>query len=205
MIQSQSHQCTVQNSKKKTKDKLVYCSPQTFSKKFEALFNNSKDSDFTLKIEEKGINVPSHKLVLVSTSEFFEKLILGDDKLKEYTFPKEDGSEPLVKDLIRFLYTGNLDYTEDDSILVPFTLLAQKYKVKYINEFKLPGKVLLNGIINYVEKDLTNRVKEFDSLCEMIDFKKIFLKKMIYKRFIKKKKMDAKIFSFFKRFDFERY
>jgi hypothetical protein len=26
--------------------------------------------------------------------------------------------------------------------------------------------------IRYVEKDLNNRIKEFDSLCEMVDFKK---------------------------------
>jgi len=37
-------------------------------------------------------------------------------------------------------------------------IVSNKYKVKNINEFKIPGKTLLNGIISYVEKDLTNRV-----------------------------------------------
>jgi len=125
-----------------------------------------------------------HKLVLVSTSEFFEKLILGEEKHSSYTFPKE-GNEVVVKDLIKFLYTGSLDYT-DDTNLVQFTLLANKYKVKYINEFKIPGKVLLNGILSYVEKDLTNRVSEFEGLCEMVDFKK-FEKEDLQKIYKKKK------------------
>jgi hypothetical protein len=61
---------------------------------------------------------------LVSTSEFFEKLILGESSATSYTFPKEE-NEQSVKDLLKFLYTGSLDYT-DDSNLVQFTLLANK-------------------------------------------------------------------------------
>jgi len=46
-------------------------------------------------------------------------------------------------------------------------------------------KTLLNGIISYVEKDLTNRVSEFDSLCENVDFKK-FEKEDLQKLYSKK-------------------
>jgi hypothetical protein len=45
---------------------------------------------------------------------------------------------------------------------------------------------LLNGIISYVEKDLNNRVTEFDSLCENVNFKKME-KEDLTKLYAKKK------------------
>jgi len=67
-----------------------------------------------------------------------------------------------------------------------FTILANKYKTKNFTEFKLPAKVLLNGVISYVEKDLNNRVSEFDSLCENVNFKKME-KEDLTKLYAKKK------------------
>jgi len=52
-------------------------------------------------------------------------------------------------------------------------ILANKLKIKNITEFKVPPKVYLNGVISYVEQDLNNRVKDFDSLIESVNFKKI--------------------------------
>jgi len=64
-------------------------------------------------------------------------------------------------------------------------ILSNKYKVKNIKEFKIPGKTLLNGVIAYVEKDLTNRMSEFDTLVSSIDFKK-FEKEDLTKIYSKK-------------------
>jgi hypothetical protein len=45
--------------------------------------------------------------------------------------------------------------------------------VKNIKELKIPPKVILNAIITYVEKDMTARYPEFDTLIENVDFKKM--------------------------------
>jgi hypothetical protein len=42
-----------------------------------------------------------------------------------------------------------------------------------MKEFKIPGKVVLKGIISYVEGDMTNRVKEFETLIQSVNLKKI--------------------------------
>jgi len=52
--------------------------------------------------------------------------------------------------------------------------------------------VLLNGVISYIEKDLTNRVGEFDTLCESVDFKKME-KEDLTKLYAQKKKGYKKI------------
>jgi len=71
-------------------------------------------------------------------------------------------------------------------------LLANKYKTKNLSEFKVPAKVLLNGVISYVEKDLTNRVSEFEGLCESVDFKKME-KEDLTKIYAKKKNGYKKV------------
>jgi len=62
----------------------------------------------------------------------------------------------------------------------------------------------LNGIISYVEKDLNNRLSEFDSLCSSVDFKKL-KKEDLQKIYSKKKKKVTKKFNIFKSNYFKRY
>jgi len=90
-----------------------------------------------------------------------------------------------AKSLVKFFYTGSLEYTNEES-LVSFMILANKYKVKNLGEFKVPPKVYLNGILAYVEKDLNNRLGEFDKLAESINFKKME-KEDLTKLYAKKK------------------
>jgi len=73
---------------------------------------------------------------------------------------------------LKFYYDGIFEYTEESQVVI-FTLLANKYKTKNFSDFKLPAKVLLNGIITYVEKDLNSRKSEFENLCESVNFKKM--------------------------------
>jgi len=180
---------------KPKKLKLAYCTSQTFAKKFEHLFENKKYSDFTIKFEETGESMPAHQIVFASSSEFFETLI-KEGKIKdnnnEYIVPKSENAV-LFKKLVKFFYTGSVDYS-DESALVSFIILSNKFKVKNLKEFKIPGKKLLNGVISYVEKDLTNRMSEFDSLVSNIDFKK--LEKDDLKSLYKKKKWLQKSSTF---------
>jgi len=120
-----------------------------------------------VKIEASGDEFYAHKVVLFSNSDLFE------NELKDnvFTFPK-DCDESAAKNLLKFFYSGSLEYKDDVSVTT-FMILANKYKVKHLNEFKVPAKVYLNGVISYIEKDLSNRVGEFDNLAESVDFKKM--------------------------------
>jgi hypothetical protein len=88
-----------------------------------------------------------------------------------YLFTKEN-DETAAKSLIKFFYSGIFEYSSEEAV-VTFMLLANKFKVKDLTAFKVPAKVYLNGIISYIEKDLTNRLSEFDTLAESVDFKKM--------------------------------
>jgi len=161
----------------KGKGKSVVSSAQSFSKRYNTYFGSKKFSDFTIKIGDEVI--PAHKFILSSNSEFFEKLE-GDS----YTFPNEDDSTT-SKSLIKYYYDGVFEYADESSV-ISFTILANKYKTKNFSEFKLPAKVLLNGIISYVEKDLNNRMSQFESLCDNVNFKKME-KEDLTKLYAKKK------------------
>jgi len=124
-----------------------------------------KNSDVTIKFEGSGEAYHAHKIVLSSQSDEFENL--GDN----YTFTK-DIDEENAKSLLKFFYTGTFEYTSEEK-LVSFMILANKFKVKNLGEFKVPPKVYLNGIIAYVEKDLNNRIGEFEKLTESVNFKKM--------------------------------
>jgi len=65
-------------------------------------------------------------------------------------------------------------------------ILANKLKVRNLGEFKVPPKVYLSGVIGYIEKDLSNRVSEFDQLAECVNFKKME-KEDLTKLYAKKK------------------
>jgi len=138
-----------------------------------------KYSDMSVKFEKSGDVYPAHTFILASQSEAFEKL--NDN---QYVFAS-DQDEESAKSLIKFFYTGTLEYTNETQ-LVTFMILANKLKVKNIGEFKVPPKVYLNGILAYVEKDLSNRISEFDSLVESVNFKKLE-KEDLTKMYAKKK------------------
>jgi len=73
-------------------------------------------------------------------------------------------------------------------------IISNKYLIKEIKDFKVSAKVLLNGIISYVEKDLEKRVEEFETLCERVDFRKIEKDELL--KVYKKKKWIQKSSTF---------
>jgi len=162
---------------KKIKTKSLLSSNQIFSQRYSNFFGNKKFSDFEIKIGED--NFPAHKLILSQNSDFFDSY-----EGNSFTFPKEDEAGS-VKNLIKFYYNGIFEYSEESSVIL-FVLIANKYKTKNFNQFKLPAKLLLNSIVSYVEKDLNNRVNEFDVLCGSVDFKKME-KEDLTKLYAKKK------------------
>jgi len=84
----------------------------------------------------------------------------------------DDENESLFTEFIKFLYTGGVD-TSDQQKLVEFMIVANKYLVKNMKDFKVSAKILLEGIISYIDKDVDGRLSEFDNLCESVDFKKL--------------------------------
>jgi hypothetical protein len=107
---------------KKVKEKLVYFKSETYSGKFESLFNNKKYSDVTLKLEKSGETLNCHKSIL-SAASYFSDLFQKDNNLNEVVIKEENDSN--FKDYIKFLYTGSFDIAKEDKI-IPFILIANK-------------------------------------------------------------------------------
>jgi hypothetical protein len=172
--------------KKKIGKKKAIFKKETFSKIYEDLYNNKKFSDFTIKFENKQEEINLHKMVLSSTSTFFEELFQTEKEIKEMIIQKDEKHKALFK----FMYTGCFDYTLDTDILT-FLLLAhkviqilliKKYKLKNIGEYKIKSKMLLTKLIEYVNVDVENRKNDFELIVENIDLKmyeKKELKKLV--------------------------
>jgi len=128
-----------------------------------------KTSDLTLKFEN-GNKIYAHKLILSNQSDQFSKLI-EEGKENEILFDKDD-NEKIVMKVIKFIYTGSYDYSNEEDT-IPFLVYSNNYGIKSIKELKLPAKEVLDGIIDYVEKDLNGRKEEFEILTDHLDFKKL--------------------------------
>jgi len=109
---------------------------------------------------------------------------MQESKAEEIIIGEEENEEQF-KEFIKFLYTGSIDCS-DQTRLVEFIIVSNKYLVRNMKEFKVSPKVLLNGIIAYVDKDVDARIGEFDNLCENVNFKK-FDKEELLKIYTKKK------------------
>jgi hypothetical protein len=103
---------------------MVLSSAQAFSKRYNSFFGNKKLSDFSIKIGDEVI--PGHKFILSSNSDFFDK-VEGDS----FTFPKVDDSN-IAKSLIKYYYEGVFEYSDESSVIM-FTIMANKYKTKYFS------------------------------------------------------------------------
>jgi hypothetical protein len=147
--------------KGKKKEKLIFISVKNYSDKFSNLYNNKSLSDVTIKFPN-GDSQPAHKTILSLNSEYFEKYF---ENSNEFTF-ENDVADKTAKQLIKFCYTGVLEYSEDSEIFT-FMLNANKFKLKNISDLKVPPKVYFNGIIDYVEKD-ESRKTELEALLDSV-------------------------------------
>jgi hypothetical protein len=104
-------------NKKFKKTQFSLLSSESFSKNFENLYDDEKTSDCLIKFEN-GNKIFTHTLILSINSEHFSTLF--EEGLKEIVVNKED-DEKIVRTVIKFLYTGSFDYTNEDDI-VPFLI-----------------------------------------------------------------------------------
>jgi len=112
-----------------------------------------------------------------------QKKYLKNNDTKEFTIKEEN--EELFQEFLKFLYTGVFNCIKEENT---FGLIQyfDKYQVKNPKDFKASPKVVLKGLISYIEKDIDNRQNEFASLSKCINFKKI--EKDELKKFAKKSK-----------------
>jgi len=157
---------------KKEKSKVAYLSAEVFSQTYESLFNSKNLSDVEIKFES-GNSISAHRIILSNLSDILKKSFQNgeiNDK-NEYLVNKEE-DEKTFTNMIKFLYTGKLEYTDEEDI-IKFLIYGNNYKIKNIKEIKFPAKTVLNGIIQYIEKDIDSRKDEFDNLIENVDFGKV--------------------------------
>ncbi|XP_033212198.1 protein roadkill-like [Belonocnema kinseyi] len=110
-------------------DLMILCEFEEAKKdieSFKPLLNNTMFSDIELIV---GKNVfPAHKLVLALSSSYFREKIANDDSLTSLKIL--DTKSKYFEQLLRFMYTGKLDYMKSEE-LIDFKLIEAvcQYKV----------------------------------------------------------------------------
>ena len=88
-------------------------------------FRNEKLCDVILKTVD-GNEIHAHKFVLSTCSEYFEKMFNGDfleSAEDNEVIIIKDISDAVLKDLIDFMYTGNLARIDGDNVEVMIFLI----------------------------------------------------------------------------------
>jgi hypothetical protein len=162
------------------KNGMTYFSEKVYSKKYENLYKNKKFSDITIKFENSNETIPAHKFALSSGSKFFEEIIDSKDFNNEILIKKENDQEE-VEIMLKFFYTGSIEFQSEKQV-IRFLLMGIKFDVTDMDDFKVASKKLLFEMMEYVEEDEENRIKDFEKLIDNIDFKKFghsALKKLV--------------------------
>ncbi|XP_023318721.1 speckle-type POZ protein-like [Trichogramma pretiosum] len=95
--------------------------------KFDFSFDNEKLSDVKLIVEEEEI--PAHKIILAAVSPVFRVMFTNDTlENKENLVKITDTNKNIVKEMLRFIYTGKIDVIETDMI-IELLVAADKYKI----------------------------------------------------------------------------
>ncbi|XP_023318662.1 speckle-type POZ protein B-like [Trichogramma pretiosum] len=95
--------------------------------KFDFSFLSEKFSDVKLIVEEQEI--PAHKIVLSAASPVFRAMFTHDMLENEENSVKiTDVSANIVTEMLRFIYTGQMDATETDTI-IELLAVSDKYQI----------------------------------------------------------------------------
>jgi hypothetical protein len=137
---------------------------KALTKRLEDLFKQSSTSDCSILLGN-GVELKLHKNVLSAGSEFLSEKLKNENEIK---FEEE---EKISKQYFEFLYTGNIEFTDEEKI-IDFLLLAVKYKTKNLSELKIASKKLLKKLIDFAEKEVEN-LEVFEKLLLSVDFKKM--------------------------------
>jgi len=106
-----------------------------FSANMLSLLDNPEDSDFKFIVENGGRveEIPAHKLLLVARSDYFRALFKSGMKESLAKEIKIEEDPALVKDLLKYIYTG-LPPKNLDEIAIGLLPLADKYQVNDLRE-----------------------------------------------------------------------
>jgi hypothetical protein len=134
------------SKKKSKKPTIAYLPSEPFSKNFANLFENKSFSDVTFKFGN-GNTLLAHKLIITNLSEYFQGLYDNGSVVDGVIVLDKDEDEKIFKALIKYFYTGCVDYT-DEADLVSFIKVANKVNLKHNSSTKL--KILKNS--NFQQK-----------------------------------------------------
>lgn len=125
--------------------------------KYKALLDDSKHTDVTINVGDKQLR--AHKAILAAKSSVFAAMF-NSDMLESNNSSVNivDYSYEAVKEMLTFMYTGMLQFVDDekDSKLLPLRLLvaADKYDLpglKLLCEKKLGDNLTSNNVISLLE------------------------------------------------------
>ena len=122
----------------------------TSAERFQDLVGKKEFSDVTLVLRD-GSRIPSHQVILASSSTFFKKLLV-EETLKNPLIFLRGVEVILLEPLLSFLYTGSTEVNED--LITQFEALAEDLGV--------------DGLADQIEAlDTTNVEKSVDDKAEV--------------------------------------
>jgi len=106
-----------------------------------SLLGSEAWSDVDILVGADRARLPAHKVILASRSKVFSAMLQAP--MKEATTGEivlDDLELPLVQELLRFLYTGSLEFREEQSSMGALSLLkvAHRFEVESIVEHCIP-------------------------------------------------------------------
>jgi BTB/POZ domain-containing protein 9 len=104
-------------------------SPSILPNDLLRLLRYSHYTDITIKVGEYSLQ--AHKSILVARSEYFRAMLLGglsEASQKEIVIPDVDGA--VFEAVLRYIYTGELDATQFEELVVDVIVAASLFRVE---------------------------------------------------------------------------
>lgn len=122
------------------------------------MLGDEKYSDFTFVVGEKQFR--THKIILGSASEVFDKLFSSDMEERKTNQCKVDNIEPdIFEQLLRFIYTGELPADFED-VAMKLYEAAHYYRIKNLIKF------CSSAVLNKLNKENAMELYEWSTLYE---------------------------------------
>ncbi|XP_053596398.1 TD and POZ domain-containing protein 2 [Microplitis demolitor] len=108
-------------------------------------------SDVVIKIKDNKDQLPAHKLILASHSSVFERMLNTDMREAKENCICFDGFDiDTIKEVLKFMYTGQIEAENDSEVLLKVLTCAQMYqieKLKIYCEYKLIKSLSVKNVI----------------------------------------------------------
>jgi BTB/POZ domain len=102
-----------------------------------SMLGNSMFSDFTIKvkIENDEVNIPVHKIILASRSEFFRGLFSnGMKEQQEGSLTIKDISPNTISNILRFIYTSTIIVPTTLEEMIELTIASHQYLLSSLKD-----------------------------------------------------------------------